>query len=72
MHPLALGFFVFGLCANHGWFDGHDSDDYVSRLLRGNMQAFLDQSSEITEIAGRMATRPLQALKQAGEAQSAR
>ncbi len=23
-----------GLCANHGWFDGHDSDDYVSRLLR--------------------------------------
>jgi hypothetical protein len=34
LHPLALGFFVFGLCANHGWFDGHDSDDYVSRLLR--------------------------------------
>ncbi|MBV8739092.1 MAG: phasin family protein [Alphaproteobacteria bacterium] len=43
-----------------------------SRLLRGNMQAFLDQSSEMAEIAGRMATRPLQALKQAGEAQSAR
>src|SRR4051812_15179162 len=34
LHPLALGFFVFGLCANHGWFDGNDSDDYVSRLLR--------------------------------------
>jgi hypothetical protein len=34
LHPLALGFFVFGLCASHGWFDGHDSDDYVSRLLR--------------------------------------
>ena len=43
-----------------------------SRLLRGNMQAFLDQSSEIAEIAGRMATRPFQALKQVGEAQSAR
>ena len=40
-----------------------------SRLLRGNMHAFLDQSSEI---AGRMATRPFQALKQASEAQSAR
>jgi hypothetical protein len=43
-----------------------------SRLLRGNMQALLDQSSEMAEIAGRMAIRPLQALKQAGEAQSAR
>lgn len=43
-----------------------------SRLLRGNMQAFLDQSSEMAEIAGRMATRPFQALKQAGEAQSNR
>ena len=43
-----------------------------SRLLRGNMQAFLDQSGEIAEIAGRMATRPFQALKQASEAQSDR
>ena len=39
-----------------------------SRLLRGNLQAFLDQSSKIAEIAGRMATRPFEALKQAGEA----
>src|SRR5258708_32188824 len=34
LHPLALGFFVFGLCASQGWFAGRDSDDYVSRLLR--------------------------------------
>lgn len=34
MHPLALGFFVFGLCANQGWFVDHDSNNYVSRLLR--------------------------------------
>ncbi len=43
-----------------------------SRLLRGNVNAFLDQSSEIAEIAGRMATRPFQALKQASEAQAGR
>ena len=43
-----------------------------SRLLRGNVHAFLDQSSEIVEIAGRMATRPFQALKQASEAQAGR
>jgi hypothetical protein len=34
-----------------------------SRLPRGNLQAFLDQSSEIAEIAGRMATRPFEALR---------
>ena len=39
-----------------------------SQLLRGNLQAFLDQSSKITDIAGRMATRPLEALRQASEA----
>jgi len=39
-----------------------------SRLMRGNLQAFLDQSSKIAEIAGRMATRPFEALKQASEA----
>ena len=39
-----------------------------SRLLRGNLEAFLDQSTKIAEIAGRMATRPFEALKQAGEA----
>lgn len=39
-----------------------------SRLLRGNLQAFLDQSGKIAEVAGRMATRPFEALKQADEA----
>jgi phasin family protein len=38
-----------------------------TRLLRGNMQAFLNQSTTLTEIAGRMATRPFDALKQASE-----
>jgi len=38
-----------------------------SRLLRGNLQAFLDQSSKIAEIAGRMATRPFEAMKQASD-----
>ena len=38
-----------------------------SELLRGNLQAFLDQSSKIAEITGRMAVRPLEAIKQASE-----
>jgi hypothetical protein len=38
-----------------------------ARLLRGNMQAFLNQSTTLTEIAGRMATRPFDALKQASD-----
>lgn len=33
LHPLALGFFVFGLCAERGWFDEDENDAYVSRLL---------------------------------------
>ncbi|HEY3910837.1 MAG TPA: phasin family protein [Stellaceae bacterium] len=37
-----------------------------ARLLRGNLQAFLDQSSKIAEIAGRIAARPFDAVKQAG------
>ena len=41
-----------------------------ARLLRGNLQAFLDQSSEMTEIAGRMATRPFDALRQASDSAS--
>ena len=43
-----------------------------AQLLRGNMQAFLDQSGRITEIAGRMASRPFEALKQASDARSER
>ena len=36
-----------------------------ARLLRDNMQAFLDQSVRIADSAGRMATRPFEALKEA-------
>ncbi len=32
-----------------------------SRFVRGNLQAFLDQSSNIAEIAGRLVTRPFEA-----------
>lgn len=37
-----------------------------ARLVRGNFQAFLDQSGRITEVAGRIAARPFEAMKQAG------
>jgi hypothetical protein len=40
-----------------------------AKLLRDNMQAFLDQSAKIAEAASRMATRPLEALKEAGSEQ---
>jgi hypothetical protein len=43
-----------------------------SKLLRGNLQAFLDQSGKIAEIAGRMAMRPLEAVKQASETRAER
>ncbi len=33
-----------------------------AQLLRGNLQTFLDQSGKIADIAGRMASRPLEAL----------
>lgn len=36
-----------------------------AKLMRDNMQAFLDQSVTIAEAAGRMAKRPLEALKAA-------
>ncbi len=36
-----------------------------AKLLRDNMQAFLDQSVKIAELASRMATRPLEELKAA-------
>jgi hypothetical protein len=45
-----------------------DMFEIQSKLLSGNLQAFLDQSSKIAEIAGQMATRPFEALKQVGEA----
>jgi len=41
-----------------------------AKLLRDNMQAFLDQSARIAESASRMATRPLEALKEASSEQS--
>ena len=41
-----------------------------SKPLRDNMQAFLDQSVRISESASRMATRPLEALKEASSEQN--
>ena len=41
-----------------------------AKLLRDNMQAFLDQSVRIAESASRMATRPLEALKEASSEQT--
>ena len=41
-----------------------------ARLLRDNMQAFLDQSVRIAESATRMATRPLEAMKEASSEQT--
>ena len=35
-----------------------------AKLLRDNMQAFLDQAATIAEAASRMATRPFGALKE--------
>jgi hypothetical protein len=35
-----------------------------AKLLRDNMQSFVDQSARIAEAAGRMATRPFNALKE--------
>ena len=43
-----------------------------SRLVRGNLQAFLDQSTKIAEIAGHMATRPFEALTRAGDSRPPR
>ena len=33
LHPLAMGFFVFGLCADYRWFEGN-SEAYMERLTR--------------------------------------
>jgi len=43
-----------------------------ARLLRSNLQAFLDQSTKIADIAGRMAARPFEAIKQTGVDQTRR
>ena len=37
-----------------------------ARLLRGNLQAFLDQSTKIADIAGRIASRPFEAMRAGG------
>jgi acyl-CoA synthetase (NDP forming) len=41
-----------------------------AKLLRDNMQAFLDQSVRIAGSASRMATRPLEAMKEASSEQT--
>lgn len=41
-----------------------------SKLLRDNMQAFLDQSVKVAESAGRMAARPFEVLKKASSEQT--
>jgi len=41
-----------------------------AKLLRDNMQAFLEQSARIAESASRIATRPLEALKEASSEQT--
>jgi|GEM_PF-1504667 hypothetical protein len=38
--------------------------DIQTRLMRGSLEAYLDQSSKITDIMGRMVMQPLEALKQ--------
>ncbi len=40
-----------------------------AKLLRENMRAFLNQSVRIAELASRMATRPMEALKEASSGQ---
>jgi len=41
-------------------------------LLRNNMQAFLEQGARMAEAASRMATRPFEALREAGAEQTRR
>jgi hypothetical protein len=43
-----------------------------ARLLRGNMQAFLEQSGRIATAASRLAVRPLEALREASAEQARR
>lgn len=46
--------------------------DVQAKLLSDNMQAFLDQSTKFAEAASRMATRPFEAIKEAGAEQTRR
>jgi len=48
----------------------HEMLEVQAKLLRDNMQAFLDQSVRIAESASRMATRPLEALTEASSERS--
>jgi hypothetical protein len=41
-----------------------------AKLLRDNVQSFVDQSAKIPETASRMATRPFDALKEASGGQT--
>lgn len=43
-----------------------------AKLLRDNMQAFLDQSVKVAEAASRMAARPFEALRETASEQSRR
>jgi hypothetical protein len=43
-----------------------------AKLMRDNMQAFLDQSARIARSAGRLASRPFEALTEAGSDQTRR
>jgi hypothetical protein len=49
-----------------------DMLEIQAKLLRNNMQALLDQSVTITEAASRMATRPFEAIRNAGTDQARR
>ena len=43
-----------------------------SRFMRGNLQAFLDQSTKLADIAGRVAKEPYEAMQQASNRQPQR
>jgi hypothetical protein len=43
-----------------------------AKLMRDNMQAFIDQSVKVAQSASRLATRPFEALKEAGSDQTRR
>jgi hypothetical protein len=46
--------------------DWNEILEVQANLLRDNMRAFLDQSAKVAEIGSRMATRPFEALTEAG------
>jgi hypothetical protein len=49
-----------------------DMFEIQSRFMRGNLQAFLDQSSKLADIAGRVAKEPSEAMQQASNPQTPR